>query len=158
MKSFPQQCVSVLTSFAVALLSLAGEPASAQHVVPLNDLNNKLRSAAAERSRNLADVERVLSYPAAAEALGKYHIDRSQMHAAVTTLTDAELARFADRARGAEKDVQGGLIEGILALIGLIVVIIIILKVVAEAGPPLLTPDAGVEHPGSIPQAAPVNG
>jgi hypothetical protein len=47
------------------------------------------------------------------------------MRQAVATLNDSELARLSDRARASEKDVQGGLIVGILALIGLIVVIII---------------------------------
>jgi hypothetical protein len=46
-------------------------------------------------------------------------------------LSDDELARLADRARASEKDVQGGLIVGILALIGLIVVIIIVVAIVA---------------------------
>ena len=137
------------------MLSLT--PASAQHVVPLKDLSHTLRSAAAERSKNLADVERVLAYPAASDALAKYHVSQAQMRTALATLTDDELARFADRARTSEKDVQGGLIVGILALIGLVVVIIVVLAIVAEVRPPVSMPDGGVEHSGSIPQVAPVN-
>ena len=55
------------------------------------------------------------------------------MRTAVATLNDEELARLADRARASEKDVEAGIIVGILALIGLIVVIIIVVSVVAEA-------------------------
>jgi hypothetical protein len=140
------------------VVTLAAEPAPAgQHVVPLSELNNTLRSAAAARDTNIADIERVLSYPAAAEALAKYHIDQGQVHSAVATLTDAELTRFADRARSAEKDVQGGLIFGLLALIGLVVVIIIVVRLVAEAPPRLPTPDGGIERPGTVPQAAYTN-
>jgi hypothetical protein len=58
------------------------------------------------------------------------------MRAAVATLSDAELARLSDRARSSEKDVEGGLIVGILALIGLIVVIIIVVSLVAKADLP----------------------
>jgi len=54
---------------------------------------------------------------------------------AISQLSDQELARLADQARASEKDVQGGLIVGLLALIGLIVVIII---VVASSNPDLL--------------------
>ena len=46
--------------------------------------------------------------------------------------------RLADRARASEKDVEGGLIVGILALIGLVVVIIIVASLVAQAELPAL--------------------
>ncbi len=73
----------------------------------------------------------MLAYPAAAQALEKSNVNQDQMRRAVATLSDDELARLADRARASEKDVQGGLIVGILALIGLIVVIIIVVALVA---------------------------
>ena len=58
------------------------------------------------------------------------------MRVAVATLSDDELARLSDRTRASEKDVEGGLIVGILALIGLIVVIIVVVSIVAEAEAP----------------------
>jgi hypothetical protein len=164
MNSLLRQCLSILTSFTVLVFSLAGASAFAQgHVVPLQELQQKLRSTAEQRTRNVADVERVLSYPAAAEALHKASVSPDQMRAAVATLSDAELARFADRARASEKDVQGGLIVGLLALIGLIVVVIVVVHAVAEARPPappagVLPSDGGVKYPGAVAQVAPVNG
>jgi hypothetical protein len=101
------------------------------HVVPLSELRENARSAGESRAKNIADIERVLSYPAAAQALEKSNVNQVQVKQAVATLSDQELARLADRARASEKDVQGGLIVGILALIGLIVVIIIVVTVVA---------------------------
>jgi hypothetical protein len=101
------------------------------HVLPLKELHEKARSASEGRSKNIEDIERVLSYPAAAQALAKSNVNGDQMRRAVATLSDDELARLADRARASEKDVQGGFIVGILALIGLIVVIIIVVAVVA---------------------------
>lgn len=101
------------------------------HVLPLTELHDKARSASENRANNIGDIERVLSYPAAAQALGKSNVNQDQMRRAVATLSDDELARLADRARASEKDVQGGLIVGILALIGLIVVIIIVVAIVA---------------------------
>jgi CHASE3 domain sensor protein len=101
------------------------------HVLPLTELRDKARSASEDRARNIEDIERVLSYPAAAQALGKSNVNGDQMRRAVATLSDQELTRLANQARASEKDVQGGLIVGILALIGLIVVIIIVLSLVA---------------------------
>jgi hypothetical protein len=158
MNILSRQCLSILTSFTVSVFTVAGGSAFAEeHLVPLSELHGKLHSAADARQKNVGDIERVLSYPAATSALAKYHVSREQMRTAVATLSDAELAHFADRARASEQDVQGGFIIGILALIGLVVVIIIVVEFVAENRPPS-SPDGGVEYPGAIPQIAPVNG
>ena len=101
------------------------------HVLPLTELHDKARSASEDRAKNIEDIERVLSYQAAAQALEKSNVNGEQMRRAVATLSDEELARLANKARTSEKDVQGGLIVGILALIGLIVVIIIVVSLVA---------------------------
>jgi hypothetical protein len=45
-------------------------------------------------------------------------------------LDDAELSRLAARARAVEQDVEGGIIVGLLALIGLVVVVIVVLTVI----------------------------
>jgi hypothetical protein len=155
MKPLSRQCWSMLISFAVWQCSFAASAMGSEHLVPLRELHNRLQSAAEARGRNIADIERVLSYPAAAEALKKSNVSADQVRTAVATLSDAELARFADRARASEKDVQGGLIVGILALIGLIVVIIIVVHFVADLD---LSPHGGIEHARPIPQIAPVNG
>lgn len=121
---------------AMLALGLTAAPAFAaaeaqQHVLPLNQLQDSAQKAAEQRQQNIADIQRVLSYPAAAEALAKSNVNQAQMQRAVATLDDQELARLADQARASEKDVKGGLIVGILALIGLIVVIIIVVTLVA---------------------------
>src|SRR5437867_8128929 len=136
MHSFSRDSLSVLVAFAVTLVTVVPEKAMAEeHVVPLIELQGKVRSAAEERARNIGDIQRVLSYPPAAKALQKSNVDQEHMRAAVSMLSDAELARLADRARASEKDVQGGLIVGILALIGLIVVIVIVYSLVADSRP-----------------------
>lgn len=123
-------------SLPVAILTLASALfipltlAAQEHVIPLNELRQKAQAMHEERVKNETDLERVLSYPAAADALNKANVNQKQMHQAVATLSDDELARLADRARANEKDVQGGLIVGILALIGLVVVIIIVVALV----------------------------
>ncbi len=128
-----RSAMSLMASFAVLVGGLGALPAFGQeHVVPLNELHQKVRSTQEERAKNIEDIQRVLSYPAAAEALQKANVNQEQMRQAVATLSDQELARLSDRARAAEKDVQGGFIVGILALIGLIVVVIVVVVLVTR--------------------------
>ena len=72
------------------------------------------------------------SLSAAQDALAKAHLSTAQVKTAIASLDDQELSRLAQQARAAEQDVQGGLIVGFLALIGLIVVIIVVLAVVRD--------------------------
>jgi len=115
-----------ITSLCPAVVKADGD-----HVVQLRELHDQARSVSAERGKNISDIERVLAYPAAAAALQKENVNQDQVHRAVATLDDAELARLAKQARTSEADVKGGLIVGILALIGLIVVIIVVVAVFA---------------------------
>lgn len=123
-------------AFVVLTVFSAQAATPNEHVLPLKDLQGQLQGAANERAKNIEDIQRVLSLPAAAAALKKSNVDQEQMKAAVATLDDSELARLSDRARASEKDVEGGLLVGILALIGLIVVIIIVVSLVAESHAP----------------------
>lgn len=136
MKRKIQRPLSAAMVFVVSVVFSAQAASAHEHVLPLKELQGQLQSVANDRAKNVADIQRVLSYPAAAAALEKSHVSLEQMRAAVATLDDAELARLSDQARANEKDVQGGLIVGLLALIGLIVVIIIVVALVAEAAPP----------------------
>jgi hypothetical protein len=112
---------------------IAPTVASAQdHVVPLAEVERAVRSKAETRAQSIADIDRVMSLPVATKELQRVNVSQSQIHAAVSTLSDEELARLAQQARSSEQEVQGGFIVGILALIGLIVVIVIVLAVVAH--------------------------
>jgi hypothetical protein len=122
---------NLIASVAFLALGVSQLATAQEHLVPLNELHQKARSANDDRVKNIDDIERVLAYPAASKALSKANVNQAQVHEAVATLDNEELARLADHARAAEKDVQGGLIVGILALIGLIVVIIVVVTVVA---------------------------
>ncbi|MBI1897183.1 MAG: PA2779 family protein [Acidobacteria bacterium] len=165
MRASFQQLWSLLT--AMLLLFMSVQPSTAatdDHVVPLSDLQRQLRFTAEQRTDNLADVGRVLSHPAAVNELAKYGITPRQAREAVANLTDTELARLADRARAAEKDLQGGLIVGLLALIGLIVVIVVVLSILSTSAPqPAADTCASSRHGGvegwaPTMQVAPVHG
>jgi hypothetical protein len=121
-------------ALTVFLYATAPHPlrAAESHVVDLSELQHDLKSSQEARAKNLADIERVLSLPAAQEALAKAQLTTARVTTAIAELDDAELARLADRARVAEKDVEGGFIVGLLALIGLVVVVLIVLSVVND--------------------------
>lgn len=134
MKFSLQQLLATTTALAVFSYTILPHRAAAAeaHVVSLTELQQDLSSSHQTRAKNLGDIERVLSLPAAQDALAKTHLNLARVKTAIAELDDQELSRLADRARAAEQDVQGGLIVGILALIGLIVVIIIVVAVVSD--------------------------
>jgi hypothetical protein len=128
-----QRGMALLTVLAVYSMFLTPPPASAQsHVVSLSELHQQLASKTEARAKNLADIQRVLSSPPAQIALQKANVNPGDIQKAVAQLTDEELSRVADRARLAEKDVEGGFIVGLLALIGLVVVILVVLAVIND--------------------------
>jgi hypothetical protein len=154
--SSSRRFLSVITAMLVLFMSQQAAIAG-DHVVPIRELQQRLQTTAEQRVRNIADIVRVLSYPAATAELAKHNINAAQVHQAVATLSEAELARLAKQARDVEKDVQGGLIVGLLALIGLVVVILIVVSIVSEAMPP--SPgNGGIKGWATVPQVAPING
>jgi phosphopentomutase len=131
MKLCAQQLLALITALSVFTYVLPQRAAAAEsHVVSLSELQQDLTASRQIRAENLQDIERVLSLPEAQDGLAKFHLSTERVTAAVAELDDTELAHLADRARAAEQDVQGGFLVGILALIGLIVVIVIVLTVV----------------------------
>ena len=104
---------------------MAAEP----HVVQLAELQQRAQASQTARTQNLKDLDRVLSLPQAQEALGKAKVNPNHVRAAIASLSDQEVDKLAQKARTAEKEVEGGIIVGLLALIGLVVVILIVVAV-----------------------------
>lgn len=131
MKRFDLRQAATLLLLPFFLLHILPKAAAAEdrHLIPREELRQELRAASDARTANLESVERVLALPEAREALATAGVDADRAAAAIATLDDDELRRLADRARTAEQDVEGGLIVGVLALIGLIVVIVFIVSI-----------------------------
>lgn len=125
-----------LAAFAAWLTLFAplnvGVAYAQDHIVDLAELEGRLQTRSAERATNIADLQRVLSHPAAQDLLGKARVSPDKLNRAIATLSPDELSRLGEQARSVERDVQGGLIVGILALIGLVVVILIVIAVVND--------------------------
>ena len=134
MMLYPRQSIALITAMAVLSFTTRVQAAEATepHIVNLSELKRDISSVQRARAQNLADIERVISLPQAQEALAKSHVNTATVRAVIADLNDQELSRLADRARVAEKEVEGGLIVGLLALIGLIVVIIIVVALVKK--------------------------
>jgi len=130
----PYQSIAMTTAMAVfsytstAPAGMAAEP----HIVPLAELQQAAQASMTARAQNLKDVERVFSLPQAQEALNKSKVSPAQVRLAISSLSDQELDQLAQKARTAEQEVEGGFIVGLLALIGLVVVILIVLAVMND--------------------------
>jgi hypothetical protein len=123
---------AIVTALSVTWMFLdPGVAVAQEHVLPLAELQQQMRSAGETRMAHVADIDRVFSLPAASDALKKANITPAQVHLAVSQLSDQELSKLAMKARSVEQDVEGGIIVGILALIGLVVVILIVVAVVS---------------------------
>jgi hypothetical protein len=125
-----QQLLALITAFAVFGYVMPRPADAASHVVNLAELQQELIQSHNHRAQDLADIGRVLELPAAQDALAKVHLEMPRVEAAIASLNDAELSRLAVRARAVEQEVQGGIIVGLLALIGLVVVVIVVLTVI----------------------------
>jgi 4'-phosphopantetheinyl transferase EntD len=120
---------------AVALVTLFFVPTGViaqSHVVSPADLQKQVAAASQSRQRNLETVQRFLSTPMAAKAMESARVDARQVHTAVSTLNDQELAQLAARADKAQADFAAGRISNrdlILIILAVIVLILIIVAV-----------------------------
>jgi len=120
---------------AVGLSALMAFPQGAiaqDHVVSSSDVKKDLQAATAERRKQLAQVDGFLATGEAKKALAETHVDYQQVHAAVQSLSDEDLARVAARADQAQKDFAAGTLSDrdlILIILGIAVLVLIIVAV-----------------------------
>ena len=92
-----------------AMFVAAGVPARAQdkqHVVSLGDLNKDAARPAETRQANEEAVRTLLSSDQGQKALKSAKLDYQKVDKAVGQLSDADLARLAERSRQAQADFQ----------------------------------------------------
>lgn len=129
--------ISLVLQFAfISLLGACLAPpqgALAQdHVVPPSDLQKDVSAVSATRQKNLAQVEGLLSSPAAQQAMKSAHIDPQQVKNAIPQMSDDELAQLSARSEKAQKDFAGGRISDrdlLIILVGIAALILIIVAV-----------------------------
>lgn len=131
MTSSRSRGLNLLLAAGLSVLMALPQGAIAQdHVVSSSDIKKDLRAATAERKKRLAQVDGFLETSEAKKALADAHVDYQQVHAAVQSLSDEDLARVAAKADQAQKDFAAGdlsdrdLILIILAIAVLVLVIV----------------------------------
>ena len=132
MRSDLRYFVWVSATFILGIL-LAIPPSlrAQQHVVSSADIRKELVNATQTRQQNRDKVRELFSSKAAQGALKKAGIDPGQVKGAISTLSDAELARLAARADMAKADFAAGRISDRDLIIILVVIDVVILIIVA---------------------------
>jgi hypothetical protein len=102
------------------------------HAVSSAEVQKDLQAASSTRKVHLVQVEGFLSTSQAKKALNEAHIDYQQVHNAVQSLTDEDLARVAARADKAQRDFAAGNFSDrdlILIILAIAVLVLIIVAV-----------------------------
>lgn len=115
------------------LFCLAGTPSRSQgqdkqHVVSLDELKQDVARPAEVRQANEAAVKNLLSSENGQKALKSASLDLQKVDKAVSQLSDADLAKLAERSREAQKDFAAGHLSDrdLLWIILIIVAVLII--------------------------------
>jgi hypothetical protein len=124
--------LNLLLAFGLSALMAFPQGAIAQdHVVTKADIQKDLKAAGETRKKQLAEVEGLLGTSEAKKAMADAHIDYKQVHAAVQSLSDEDLARVSARAEQAQKDFAAGNLSDRDLLIILLAVAALVLIIVA---------------------------
>jgi Flp pilus assembly protein TadB len=131
MRIDPWQSIRLLA--ACLLLTVCATGILAQsHVVSPTDIHKELVNAAQTRQQNLEKVKSLFSSDEARKAMEASRISPEKVDAAVSTLSDEELARLASRAEKLDKDFAAGRINDrdlLIILVGIAALILIIVAV-----------------------------
>ena len=101
------------------------------HVVSSSELQKAALAATQTRQQNLQKVNQFFSSEKAQKALKSAHMDPEQVKTAVSTLSDAELARLASRAQKAQTDFAAGTLSDRDLIIIIVAIAALILIIVA---------------------------
>jgi hypothetical protein len=101
------------------------------HVVSPADLQKAALTATQARQQNRQTVRQFFSSEMAQKALQSAHLDGEQVNNAVSSLSDAELARLASRVQKAQADFAAGRLSDRDLIIILVAIAALILIIVA---------------------------
>jgi hypothetical protein len=118
---------------ACLLFSLCATSILAQtHVVSPSDIHKELVNAAQTRQQNLQKVKGLFSSGETRKAMEAAQINPERVDAAVSTLSDEELARLASRADNLNQDFAAGRLSErdlLIIILGIGVLILVIIAV-----------------------------
>ena len=124
---------SVRLLAACFLFTLCATSIMAQtHVVSQADIHKELVNAARTRQQNLEKTRRLFSSDETRKAMESAQISPEKVDAAISTLSDDELARLASRADRLDQDFAAGRISNrdlLIIILGIAAIILIIVAV-----------------------------
>lgn len=118
--------------FLITVFVLPSSLLAQTHVVSQADIHKELINATQTRQKNLQKVERLMATDEAMKALESAEMSPEKVNAAISTLSDAELARLAARADKLDQDFAAGRLSErdlIFILLGIAALILIIVAV-----------------------------
>jgi hypothetical protein len=115
----------------VAIFSLPSNLLAESHVVSLAELQEQAKAASQARQNDVETLQGFLSSPAAQHALRSAHMDVAKVQAAVSSLSDQELAQLASKASKAQADFAAGTMSDRDLLLILVAIAALILIIVA---------------------------
>jgi hypothetical protein len=116
----------------VAVLAAASGAAAQTHVVNPAELRQQVVEAGRARAANIQKLSQFLASSKADQALHAAHMDAGRVQAAISTLSDEELAQLASRATKAQNDFAAGDLSDrdlLIILVGIAALILIIVAV-----------------------------
>ncbi len=120
---------SLLLGLTAFSLTAQAQDQSNDHIVSSQALQQQVQTASATRQQNIGTLTQFLSTPLANRAMQSKHIDAVKVRTAIPTLSDAELADLASRARDAQQQFAAGFLG--VSMLLLIVLAIVVIVVVA---------------------------
>lgn len=127
-----RQCIYIAVMGVLTFVFAAPQSLLAQsHVVSPSDLQKEAVAAGQTRQHNLDVVRGFLSSDKAKSTLQSAHMDPEQVNAAVSSLSDQELADLAARSQKAQKDFAAGTLSDRDLIIILVLIAALILIIVA---------------------------
>jgi Flp pilus assembly protein TadB len=116
----------------ICAMGVMAQSQSQSHVINSTDIHKELVNAAQTRQQNLEKVKSLFSSDETRQAMEAAKISPEKVDAAVSTLSDDELARLAARADKADKDFAAGRLSDrdlLIVIVGIAALVLIIVAV-----------------------------
>lgn len=128
-----QTARAVMAGVLVVIFAFPSNLVAQSHLVSLAKLQKETLATSTARQNNLRTVTQFFSSERAEKALKSAHMDPMQVKAAVSTLSDEELAQLAARSAKAQADLAAGRLEDrdlmwILVAIAALVLLIVAVR------------------------------
>jgi hypothetical protein len=121
--------LAALLSFLSLVPGFAPTAHAQDHLVSPQALQQQAQAATATRQQNIETLTNFLSTPIARQAMKTAKVDPVQVHNAIPTLSNQDLANLASRATKAQQDFAAGRITNGMLLVIVIAIVVVVIVV-----------------------------